>query len=205
MKATNLSKESIMPMLPKNCVPVVFDGENWIKADAESEEGFNWFDYDARKWANCVTVKESGRKTRREYLNAQAGTVIEMDDILTMLVWIPRYRYRLFNAENDASTSRKQEIEVVFESADTEPSYGGNEPKEDRIYLSGRNGEFLTHPAFRFGDQELSGFWVGKFEPSGHVGIVTDAQGDTGSFRIKPNEITERDQDLEVKNILLRS
>ena len=34
-------------------------------------------------------------------------------------------------------------------------------------------GNWYTHPAFTFGDEELPGFWVGKFEVSGNASRVT--------------------------------
>ena len=45
-------------------------------------------------------------------------------------------------------------INVEFETKDIPKSNGTS------------NGEWLTHPAFTFGNTELNGFWVGKFEPS---------------------------------------
>ena len=80
------------------------------------------------------------------------GQTISMDEILQMYVYIPRYRYKLFNAEN--RTSVEQAIEIEFEPKSTPKSNGS------------RDGEWLTHPAFTFGDKELAGIWVGKFETS---------------------------------------
>ena len=69
-----------------------------------------------------------------------------------MYVYIPRYKYQLFNAED--GTSNPQAINITFESKTTTKSAGT------------KNGEWLTHPAFTFGDKELAGIWVGKFETS---------------------------------------
>ena len=71
---------------------------------------------------------------------------------MQMYVYIPRYRYQLFNAED--GTSNPQAINITFESKTTAKSTGT------------KNGEWLTHPAFTFGDKELAGIWVGKFETS---------------------------------------
>ena len=72
---------------------------------------------------------------------------------MAYLVWIPRYKYRLFNVE--AAVVAEQEIEIVFEDRNILKSNGSN------------NGEWLTHPAFTFGNKEQSGFWVAKFETTG--------------------------------------
>ena len=92
------------------------------------------------------------------------GKTISMDEILQMYVWIPRYRYKLFNAEN--GTASEQAIEIEFEKASADKSTGS------------KNGEWLTHPAFTFGNTELPGFWAAKFE----------ASGTTDDYQIKPNQ-----------------
>ena len=91
------------------------------------------------------------------------GTTMSMDEILQMYVYIPRYRYLLWNAEN--GTSSEQMINIEFENTKTAKSAGS------------KNGEWLTHPAFTFGNTELPGIWVGKFE----------ASGTTDNYTIKPN------------------
>ncbi|CCZ89161.1 unknown [Coprobacillus sp. CAG:605] len=92
------------------------------------------------------------------------GKTISMDEILQMYVYIPRYRYKLFNANN--GTSKEHAIDIIFEKVSTEKSNGTE------------NGEWLTHPAFTFGNTKLPGIWVGKFEASG----LTD------NYQIKPNQ-----------------
>ena len=86
-----------------------------------------------------------------------------MNEVQQMYVWIPRYRYQLWNAEDGESDP--QAINIVFEDKNT--------TKSSEI----QNGDWLTHPAFTFGDTELNGIWVGKFENSGSTSNIT----------IKPN------------------
>jgi len=50
------------------------------------------------------------------------------------------------------------EIQVEFESGDATTGIPSETPA---------NGEWLTHPAFTLGDDELTGLWVAKFETSG--------------------------------------
>ena len=174
--STSLGKDSSNanePILLDNMIPVVYDGcSNWLKADTSK----NWYNYDKKTWANAVTVSEESREA---YLNAEPGTVIEMSDINTMWVWIPRYKYTIFNANMSGNeTAEEQEIEIVFESGATTTgtvscvdsinnSDGTSEVCTDSTYGEVTNdSSTYTHPAFTFGDDELTGFWFGKFENS---------------------------------------
>ncbi|MGN0992550.1 MAG: hypothetical protein ACI4PE_01225, partial [Bacilli bacterium] len=100
-----------------NMIPVYYDecDEVWRKADSTNESStYRWYNYDEKIWANSVTVSATNRST---YKNAKAGTEIPMDDILTMQVWIPRYKYKVFNYNTDGTvTSEPQEIEITFEN-----------------------------------------------------------------------------------------
>ena len=161
------------PVLLDNMIPVVYDGcSNWLKADTSK----NWYNYDKKTWANAVTVSAENRE---EYLNAEPGTVIEMADINTMWVWIPRYKYTIFNANMSGSeVTEEQEIEILFEEGTASTgtvscidsinnSEGTSEVCTDSTYGEvTNNSSTYTHPAFTFGDEELTGFWFGKFENS---------------------------------------
>ena len=139
-----------VPELVEGMIPVTYDEEksSWVKADVYNE----WYNYNNQKWANAVTVTEENRAT---YMSAPAGTVISMDDINTMWVWIPRYEYMYTNLGDQyagGSQTQPGEIKVNFLSGtSTTPSDSSN---------------YKVHPAFTFGDQELSGIWIGKFETS---------------------------------------
>ena len=135
------------PVIQDGLIPVDFDSNGkTVKADVNGK----WYDYDNKKWANAVAVTN---ESRDKYKNASAGTAITESDILAYYVWIPRYRYQLWNVEG--KESQPQEIKIQFESKSTPKSTGT------------KNGEWLTHPAFTFGSTELSGMWVGKFEMTG--------------------------------------
>ena len=76
------------PVLASNMIPVYYDGTDkvWKKADIKNKTiETRWYNYENHIWANAVTVKEANRQT---YLNVNVGTVIPMDDITTMWVWI---------------------------------------------------------------------------------------------------------------------
>ena len=102
------------PVLDSAMIPVYYDEESevWRKADS-SNQGKTWFDYSNKKWANSVTVSSTNRVT---YQSASVGAEIPMDDILTMQVWIPRYKYKVWNYNADGTkTSSPQPIEITFE------------------------------------------------------------------------------------------
>lgn len=140
------------PILESNMIPVVFNEtiNSWVKADINSK----WYNYSEKNWANVVLVKElkenENSKTRQEYKDLPIGTKIEEEDILGHFVWIPRFRYQLFTSE-EAS-----EIKIVFENISAPKSQGK------------QVGEWLTHPAFTYNNNELSGIWVSKYEASNY-------------------------------------
>ena len=144
------------PELAQGMIPVKFDDVgNVVVADTSSK----WYDYEAHEWANAVLVNCADSAIKSKYFDSNnkvlasaVGKTISMDEIMQMYVYIPRYKYQLFNAED--GTSDPQAINITFESKTTAKSTGT------------KNGEWLTHPAFTFGDKELAGIWVGKFETS---------------------------------------
>ena len=158
-------------------IPVYYDegSGGWKKADQENITN-KWYDYSNKMWANAVTVSETNRAT---YLSAPAGTEIAMSDINTMWVWIPRYKYTIFNANMSGSeVTNEQEIKIEFEIGTASTGTvscvdsinnedGTSEVCTDSTYGEVTNGSSTyTHPAFTFGDTELTGFWFAKFENS---------------------------------------
>ena len=188
------------PVLDDAMIPVYYDedSETWKKADSTNKDS-NWYNYCQKKWANSVTVSSTNRDT---YKSASVGTEIPMDDILTMQVWIPRYKYKVWNYNADGTvSSNPREIEITWEEG---TSKTGEISCEDAI--SGTDGDpsetcklkatnevctddtcnnkTYTHPAFTFGDEEIKGFWIGKFELTGTISNIT----------VKPNLSSLREQ-----------
>ena len=156
------------PKLYQGLIPVRYDDSGNAVVASSTEE---WFNYGKHKWANAVLVDCSDNTIKNKYFNSDmqlredaVGKTISMDEILQMYVWIPRYRYKLFNAAN--GTANEQAVQIEFEKASADKSTGT------------KNGEWLTHPAFTFGNTELPGFWAAKFE----------ASGSTDNYQIKPNQ-----------------
>ena len=158
------------PVLAEGMIPIKYDGSKWVKADEYGAYN-NWYDYGNQKWANAVMVTSSTRDT---YMNADVGTVVPEADILAYFVWIPRYKYKLFNATYTSGTSA-QLIDVTFENGTSTTgtvtctyNTNGAETCQNKA-----NGNWYTHPAFTLGDTELKGIWVGKFKTTGNATTPT--------------------------------
>ena len=179
------------PVLDDGMIPVYYDetSETWKKADSNnSKEKYKWYDYNNKMWANSVTVTND---TRSKYKSASVGTEIPMDDILTMQVWIPRYKYKVWNYNADGTkTSNEQQIEITFEDGtastgeiscqdaisgtDGDPSETCKLKETNATCTDSTcNNKTYTHPAFTFGDKETKGFWIGKFELTGTISNIT--------------------------------
>ena len=209
------------PELTDNMIPVYYDKTSdtegvWRVADKNNkDENYKWYDYNDFMWANAVTVKENGTKTRSEYLNASTGTEINMEDITTMWVWIPRYKYVIFNGNNE--TSEEQEIDVIFESGTnktgtvscTENILTATDSSSSETCTDTTNGSIInnkstyTHPAFTFGDLELTGIWYAKFEMStdqDSTCVTSQSEANCNkselNIYVKPDQISLRYQSI---------
>ena len=167
------------PVLAEGMIPITYDGSKWVKADEYGTYN-NWYDYGNQKWANAVMVTTSKRDT---YMNADVGTTIPENDILAYFVWIPRYKYKLFNATY-ASGTTEQLIEVTFENGTSTTgtvtcTYASNGAETCQ---NKANGNWYTHPAFTMinasgNKTEYKGIWVGKFETTGDTTTPTIKPG----------------------------
>ena len=195
------------PDLAEGLIPVMYYNNNWVKADiSNSDETYKWYDYDNKMWANAVLVTETNRD---KYLNAKAGTLVTYSDILAFYVWIPRYKYKVWNINKvigtDTYNARTKGIDIVFENekestGDISCTYSyssasstAGKPNET---CNSKNGNYYyTHPAFTFGGVNVKGFWMGKFELSNNDTSSDNTGGGstiTLNPRILPNVITWR-------------
>ena len=159
------------PVLKGNLIPVKVATDGTVsKADTSSE----WYSYANKEWANAIILKDE----TKIYNN---GDTIPENNIESYFVWIPRYKYQIFDEGNYTGLTgiqnKTQTINVIFENKDTTPSNGTTK------------GTWLTHPAFTSFDS--NGFWVGKFE-TGYDGAASTAAAqvnsvDTSKIIIKPN------------------
>ena len=150
-----------------------------------------WYNYGSQMWANAVLVTDTNRNT---YQNASADTEIAQEDILAYYVWIPRYKYKVWNISKQAGAEStyaynaySEGIDIKFETGtettgtisctynhNVDTSNGGIDLSTTTAETcTGSNGDYYTHPAFTFGSDELRGFWIGKFELTGSSSKLT--------------------------------
>ena len=158
---------------------------------------------------------------RTTYQNAEAGTEINDSDILAFYVWIPRYKYKVWNINKvigtDSYNARTTGIDIRFEEGTVStgditctnysfaaPSSTAGSPNET---CTGSNGQYYTHPAFTFGDNQIKGFWIGKFELSSETPYATNGGGNTSTLtpRILPNVISWRHNYLSNFNTVIQN
>ena len=171
------------PVLDDGLIPIVFDTSNGIVIKTVSSTDSSWYNYNNKEWANAVLVKTSGTQTRA-YYKANPGVAIDESDILAYYVWIPRYKYKIWNL-GESSQGQEQTIDIVFESTSS-------------ISTGTQVGEYITHPAFWWDNdsdgtrgygEELAGIWVGKFETTGTADSPT----------ILPNVTSLREQNVSTQ------
>ena len=143
----NYVGSSIYVSLPKGFTKVIYD-EN-IKSWRVPKENEEWYNYNNQKWANAVVLGKNKKKRPGEKVIVEG----ENSDALMMYVYIPRYEYKIegqYGTHTDGTPGTQDlpgEIEVKF----------------IRNTQTTADEDYILHPAFTFGDQELSGIWVGKF------------------------------------------
>ena len=222
MQVSSLDKSGAnYPELTDNMIPVYYDKTSdtegvWRVADKKNlNETYKWFDYNDFMWANAVTVKENGTTSRSDYLKADLGTEVKMEDITTMWVWIPRYKYVIFNGNNELS--EEQEIKIQFEHgidktgtvSCTENILTANDSSSSETCTDTTNGAIVnnkstyTHPAFTFGEEELTGIWYAKFEMSTNQDSAcatnqstTNCNKSDLNIYVKPDQISLRYQTI---------
>ncbi len=196
------------PIIKEPLVPVTIANDGTVtKTNIYSK----WYDYANKEWANAVILVDTPSKTYKD------GETILEKDIESYFVWIPRYKYKIWNLASDGGYLKPGDltntatwedksfgnafgnariIDIVFESNEVKPV---REEKLDSYY---------THPAFTLGDTELNGIWVGKFETGYNQGTpgtsidssswtTGNAQKDTvesAKIVVKPNVFSWRNQ-----------
>ncbi len=193
----NKYQESILneadPVLKEGLVAVNIDKDTGAVTKADTTKP--WYSYENQEWANAVIL--TNNKTADSY---QDNEQIQEADIESYFVWIPKYKYQIFDMgnyttreENSSYKDNEQAIEIKFGLDDTTDN-----STECTAPASGENGscsegKWMTHPAFTAFD--TNGIWVGKFE-TGYKGAnsIADAEqdGDSSKIIIKPNEYSWR-------------
>ena len=134
---------------------------NYNEADSVYEEVLsdtapnNWYDYNNGQWANIKTTANG---------------------LEAYWVWIPRFAYKMPETTGNGD---EKEIEVVFvknnskEGANGETCYYSTDTEittdGSGLYVNKTADaldKWIVHPAFTFGDDQLNGIWVAKYEAS---------------------------------------
>ncbi len=163
------------PVIKENLVPVTI-ADNGEVTYANTQK--KWYSYENKEWANAVILVEN---PSQEYVK---GDVIQESDIESYFVWIPRYKYQIFDEgnyttyiESKPTESIAKEIQIEFETNAVEASTGSTK------------GEWLTHPAFT--NFDVNGLWIGKYE-TGYKGATSKETAqvnamDSSKVIVKPN------------------
>ena len=163
-------------------VPVKIENDGTVRVADTTEE---WYNYTNKEWANAVILNDG--------VTHATGDAIPETDIESYFVWIPRYKYQIFDegkytnaVDSKPTASIAKEIKVEFESRTVLPSTGSTKDS------------WLTHPAFT--NFDVNGLWVGKFE-TGYAGANTKEEAainevKTDKVVIKPNTYSWRGSSL---------
>jgi len=167
------------PVLDSAMIPVTIANDGTVTTIKDSDSG--WYSYEDKEWANAVVVGNDYRSTYK----GTTGVEVNEDHILGYYVWIPRFKYQVWTTTTSAK-GKEQEIQVIFEDADTSMSAGT------------AVNSYRTHPAFWWDDNSdgdvdagemVSGIWVGKFETTGNATTPT----------IKPNSAALVNQNVSTQ------
>ncbi len=168
----NNSLNGSEPVVKEGLIPVTIANDGTVTKTEENNS--NWYNYNESKWANAVILEGADTYS--------VGANIPDSAINAYFVWIPKYRYKLFNVEGNKIEPQEIEIEIGdYNTVDSETECIATNKSGDNGTCE--NGKWMTHPAFT--SLDVTGIWVGKFETTGTVDKVT----------VKPNETSLRNID----------
>ena len=165
------------PKLVEGMTPVKWNGNQWVETTTDDED---WYNYSKKQWANVKLADGS------------------------MFVWIPRYAYKITNGyhgegldyskQSSLTDSTKQggTIEIAFLNGISNVTFSNK--TIDNSNTNSQN-DYVIHPAFKFGNEELQGIWVAKYEASRTDSTDTSA-GNSKILSFKDNSLSITDYDL---------
>jgi hypothetical protein len=172
---TNNSYGANAPVLVTGMTPIKWDGTKWVDTTVGDTD---WYNYDSafKQWANARTADGS------------------------MWVWIPRYIYKISSGWHSSTAGT---IDVQF-SKGVDDNWNkaviGNINLDESANAS--NNTWTNHPAFTFGDTELTGIWVAKFEASNDGSNNVKIVPNVTSWRsITVNDIFNKARSMETNNV----
>ena len=171
------------PVLEEPLIAVTIEADGTVKrADLTTP----WYSYENKQWANAIILKDESTN-----INYNSGDTIPEDAIESYFVWIPKYRYQIWDLGEyedltEIDESKVHEIPIIFGDYNTSDDVDGEctTPMTSGETGNCQVGDYMTHPAFI--SIPSTGFWVGKFEPSRNGG-ESDNIRNGDAIQIKPN------------------
>ena len=105
------------PVLEDPLIQVTIEDDGTVKkADLSSE----WYDYETKQWANTVILFDESK-------TYASGEIISEEEIESYFVWIPKYRYQLWDLGlydnlTEIEPSKVHEIPIIFGDYNTNNS-----------------------------------------------------------------------------------
>ena len=149
------------------------------------------------KWANAVTVQSNKLQYYKDAMtDTNPNVEVDNNDVLGYWTYIPRYAYEVQRRDAVDKPVDSQDFNIVFQTANEKntplPTTSTGTDHKDyresnqshRTYTPGTSQNpnssttWATHPAFSWGNTELNGLWVGKYETTGKITAPT----------VKPNQ-----------------
>ena len=192
-------KETILngtdPVLEEPLIAVTIDNDGTVRKASLANE---WYSYENKEWANAVILFDESE-------HYEDGEIISEDAIESYFVWIPKYRYQLwdlgqYDSVTEIDTSKVHEIPVIFGDYNTNDNVDGEctTPMESGATGNCQIVAYMTHPAFL--SIPSTGFWVGKFETGYNETNITDEAEqnviDSSKIIVKPNVYSWREIQL---------
>ena len=167
----------------KGLIPIKWNGENWEVCSTEDKTWYNYSNQEievttedgktetvpAMTWANAMLSDGTYKAGEVE-----EGQVVQENELGSMFVWIPRFAYSINEYKvkqdpvlEDGTTQNITNVE--FLKGTTNEGTSGNTYQKDYDEDSIAQGDqtpMIVHPSFTFGEKELEGIWVAKFEAS---------------------------------------
>ena len=161
------------PVLKDNMIPVTIENDGTVIRANLTEP---WYNYESKKWANAVILNSGDYKV---------GDTIPESAIRAYFVWIPKYKYQLWNVDATETTELAHSIDIIFDTTNTtDTSTSCATPMTSGSTGNCSNGKYMTHPAFI--SMDVNGFWVGKYELTGSIDNLT----------VKPNSNSLKGQSV---------
>lgn len=200
------------PDLTTGLIPVIFDEESkkWVVADITKQ----WYNYssDEQWWANAVSVLSG---TRDKYVNSdksfKSGTVVSLNDLYAMFVWIPRFSYTIGCIDVDSDGEHENCLGYQLDGASPlsvntpgaiDIKFISKDDIEDKLTTEGIYPQYTytseldrlptnwhTHPAF-WNDKNNNNLWESDENHSGIWVGKFETSGSTTTPYIKPNNQT---------------